>query len=59
MVIKFKLDGIWGQREVKIKVRENSISELIVEPRTMKWMLDKFMRESERVAEVEIKEDKQ
>ena len=59
MVVKFKFEGTQGQREVKIKCRENSISELLIEPKTMKWLLDKFMRESERVVEVEIKEDKQ
>lgn len=58
MVIKIKFEGKWGQRNVKIKVRENSIAELLIEPRTVKWILNKFMRELERVVEVEIKEDK-
>ena len=58
MVIKIKFEGKWGQRNVKIKVRENSIAELLIEPRTVKRILNKFMRELERVVEVEIKEDK-
>lgn len=57
MVIKMKLEGMWGQRGVKIKARENSISELLIDPKTMKWLLDKFMRKTERVVEIEIKED--
>lgn len=57
MVIKMKFESKWGQREVKIKVRENSLSELLTKPCKMKWLLDEFMRTSERVTEIEVKEE--
>lgn len=56
MVIKMKFESKWGQREVKIKVRENSLSELLTKPSKMEWLLDEFMRKSERVTEIEIEE---
>lgn len=57
MVIKMKFESKWGQREVKIKVRENSLSELLTKPKKMEWLLDEFMRTSERVTEIEVKEE--
>ena len=57
MVIKMKFEGEWGQREMKIKVRENSLSELLTKPSKMKWLLDEFMRKSERITEIEVKEE--
>lgn len=57
MVIKMKFESKWGQREVKIKVRENSLSELLTKPSKMEWLLDEFMRTSERVTGIEIKEE--
>lgn len=56
MVIKMKFESKWGQREVKIKVRENSLSELLTKPNKMEWLLDEFMRKSERITEIEVKE---
>ena len=44
MVIKMKFESKWGQREVKIKVRENSLSKLL-------------MRKSERITGIEVKEE--
>lgn len=57
MVIKMKFESKWRQREVKIKVRENSLSELLTKPSKMEWLLDEFMRKSERVTEIEIREE--
>lgn len=57
MVIKMKFESKWGQREVKIKVRENSLSKLLTKPSKMEWLLDEFMRISERVTEIEVKEE--
>lgn len=57
MVIKMKFKSKWGQREVKIKARENSLSELLTKPNKMKWLLDEFMRTSERITEIEVKEE--
>lgn len=53
MVIKMTFESKWGQREVKIKVRENSLSELLTKPSKMEWLLDEFMRKSERVTKIE------
>ena len=57
MVIKMKFESKWGQREVKIKVKENSLSELFTKPNKIEWLLDEFMRKSERITEIEIKEE--
>lgn len=57
MVIKMKFKSKWGRREVKIKVRENSLSELLAKPSKMEWLLDEFMRKSERVTEIQVKEE--
>ena len=57
MVIQMKFESKQGQREVKIKVRENSLSELLTKPSKMEWLLDEFMRKSERVREIEVKEE--
>ena len=56
MVIKMKFESKWGQREVKIKVRENSLFELLTKPSKMEWLVDEFMRKSERVTEIEVEE---
>lgn len=32
MVVKFKFDSMYGQRQVKIKVKEKSLSELLAKP---------------------------
>lgn len=57
MVIKMKFESRWGQREVEIKIKENSLSELLTKSNKMEWLLDEFMRKSERVTEIEVKEE--
>ena len=56
MVVKFKLENKYELREVKIKVEEQSLSELIMRTSKIKWMLDKFMKKSERI--IGMEEDK-
>lgn len=53
MVIKMKFESKYGQREVKIKVRENSLFELLAKPSKIEWILDEFMRKSEHLIGVE------
>ena len=53
MVIKMKFESKYGQREVKIKVRENSLFELLVKPSKIEQILDEFMRKSEHLIGVE------
>lgn len=53
MVTKFKFESKYGQREVKIKIRENSLSELLAKPSKIEWILDEFMRKSEHLIGVE------
>ena len=48
-----KFESKWGQREVKIKVREKSLFELLAKPSKIEWILDKFMRKSEHLIEME------
>ena len=57
MVIKIKFESKWEQREVKIKVRENSLFELLTKPSKIEWLLDEFMRKSERITEIKVKEE--
>ena len=57
MVIKMKFESKWGQREVKVKVKENSLFELLAKPSKIEWILDEFMRKSERVTGIEAKEE--
>lgn len=53
MVVKLKFDSKWGQREVKLKVRENSLFELLAKPNKIEWILDQFMRKSEHIIGIE------
>lgn len=53
MVVKLKFDSKWGQREVKIKVGEKSLGELLAKPGKVVWILDEFMRKSEHLIGVE------
>lgn len=53
MVTKFKFESKYGQREVKIKVTENSLYELLTKPGKIEWILDEFMRKSEHLIGVE------
>lgn len=53
MVVKLKFDSKWGQREVKLKVRENSLVELLAKPNKIEWILDQFMRKSEHIIGIE------
>ena len=56
MVVKFKFESKYGQREVKIKVKEQSLAELLMKTSKIEWMLDEFMRKSERI--IGMEEDK-
>ena len=56
MVIKMKFESKWGQREVKVKVKENSLPELLMKPGKIVWILDEFMRKSERLTGIEESE---
>ena len=53
MVVKFKFESKYGQREVKIKVKEKSLFELITTVGKIEWLLDEFMKKSERVIGME------
>ena len=53
MVVKFKFDSKDGQREAKIKVKEKSLFELITKVGKIEWLLDEFMRKSERIIGME------
>lgn len=53
MVVKMTFESKWGQREMEIKVKENSLSELLTKPSKIKWILDEFMRKSEHLIGVE------
>lgn len=56
MVVKFKFDSIYGQRQVKIKVRKKSLSKLLAKPSKIEWILDEFMRKSEQLTGIEESE---
>lgn len=56
MVTKFKFESKYGQRELKIKVEENSLPELLTKPGKIVWILDEFMRKSERLIGIEESE---
>ena len=56
MVTKFKFEGKYGQREVKIKIKEKSLTELLTKPNKIKWLLDEFMRKSEYLTGIEESE---
>lgn len=53
MVTKFRFESKYGQREVKIKVKEKSLTELLTKPSKIEWILDEFMRKSEHLIGVE------
>ena len=53
MVVKFKFESKYGQREVKIKVKEKSMFELLTKVGKTEWILDEFMKKSERVIGIE------
>ena len=53
MVIKFKFESKYGQREEKIKVKEKSLFELITKIGKIEWLLDEFMKKSERIIGME------
>lgn len=44
---------MYGQRQVKIKVKEKSLSELLAKPSKIEWILDEFMRKSEQLIGIE------
>ena len=53
MVVKLKFEGKYGQREIKIKVKEKSLFELLTKQSKIKWLLDEFMRKSEHLIGIE------
>ena len=53
MVVKFRFESEYAQREVKIKVKEKSLAELLAKPSRIAWILDEFMRKSEHLIGVE------
>lgn len=53
MVIKFKFESEYKQREVNINLKEKSLPELIANSSKIKWVLDKFMSKSEHLIGIE------
>ena len=53
MVVKLKFESKYGQREVKIKIKEKSLFELLTKQSKIKWILDEFMRKSEHLIGIE------
>ena len=53
MVVILKFKSKWGQREVKIRVKEKSLFELLKKPSKIEWILDEFMRKSEQLIGIE------
>lgn len=53
MVTKSKSESKYGQREAKIKVRENPLSELPAKPGKTEWISDESMRKSEHLTGAE------
>lgn len=56
MVVKLKFKGRFGQRGLKLKVKEKSLFELLAKPNKIRWILDEFMRESEHLTGIEESE---
>jgi hypothetical protein len=56
MVVKLKFESKYGKREVKIKVKEKSLLELLAKPNKIRWILDEFMRKSEYLTGIEESE---
>ena len=50
MVVILKFESKWGRREVKIKVKEKSLFELLTKVGKTEWILDEFMKKSRRVS---------
>lgn len=55
MVAILKFGSKWGQREVEIRVKEKSLLELLKKTSKVEWILDEFMRKSERLIGIEEK----
>lgn len=53
MVVKLKFEGKYGQREVKIKLKEKSLFELLVNKSKIEWLLDEFMTKLEHLTGIE------
>ena len=53
MVIKFKFESEYKQREMNFSFKEKSLPELIANSSKIKWVLDKFMRKSEHLIGIE------
>ena len=56
MVAKFKFESKYEQREVKIKIKEKSLIELLAKPNKIRWILDEFMRKPEYLTGIEESE---
>lgn len=53
MVVILKFESKWGQREIEIRVKEKSLLELLKKPNKIEWILNEFMRKSERLIGIE------
>lgn len=53
MVIKFKFESEYRQREVNINLKEKSLFELLANSSKIKWVLDEFMSKSEHLIGIE------
>ena len=53
MVVKLKFEGKYGQREMKIKLKEKSLFELLAKKSKIEWLLDEFMRKFEHLTGIE------
>ena len=56
MVVKLKFESKYGKREVKIKVKEKSLFELLTKPNKIRWILDEFTRKPEYLTGIEESE---
>ena len=54
MVVIFKFESKWGEREIEVITREKSLLELFKNLDKIELILDEFMRKSERVTELEV-----
>ena len=53
MVVIFKFESKWGEREIGVITREKSLLELFKNIDKIELILDKFMRKSERLIGIE------
>lgn len=53
MVVIFKFESKWGEREIEIITKEKSLLELFKNLNKIEWILNEFMRKSERLIGIE------